>query len=241
MKKTPTLLAILLPLILPVTALAGTGQFVDAQVNNVAGLTFEVEKCANGNVPYVGVNGQDFGGGVVLGGPDIIDYKIPFSGAVLNIKIGPCTSSDSISFKLNGTMFTPAQAAAATQAVNAGAPLAAPTSSPPLIAPTSSPPIIAPTSSPPIIAPTSSLGDPNEIDTVQDVLNVIDKLTNWIFTIFIAAAVIMVMMAAFVYLKSEGGEDTAKAHKMLLYCAVAIAVAILARGVVNVVKLIVKP
>jgi hypothetical protein len=51
----------------------------------------------------------------------------------------------------------------------------------------------------------------------------------------------MVLVAAFKYLTSGGGEETASAHKMLLYSAVAIAVAILAKGVVNVVESIIKP
>src|SRR3989344_7493377 len=48
-------------------------------------------------------------------------------------------------------------------------------------------------------------GDPKEIDTVQDVLDVIDRITNWMFTIFLALAVIMILYAAFVYLTSGGG------------------------------------
>lgn len=84
------------------------------------------------------------------------------------------------------------------------------------------------------------LGKPGEIDTVDDVLNVINKITNWMFTIFIATAVIFILLAAFKYLTSGGGEETAKAHKMLLYSAVAIAVAILAKGVVNIVQSILK-
>lgn len=93
--------------------------------------------------------------------------------------------------------------------------------------------------------PTNTVGNnfgvANEIDTVDDVLMVIDRITNWMFTIFLAAAVIMILYAAFVYLTSGGGEETAKAHKMILYSAVAIAVAILARGVVTVIESIVNP
>lgn len=82
--------------------------------------------------------------------------------------------------------------------------------------------------------------DPHEIDTVADVITIIDRITNWIFTIFIAASVIMILMAAFKYLTAGGGEETAKAHKMLMYSAVAIAVAILAKGLVAVVQSILK-
>ena len=84
-------------------------------------------------------------------------------------------------------------------------------------------------------------GNPDEVDTVDDVLNVIDRITNWMFTIFLAVAVIMILIAAFKYLTSGGGENVAKAHKMILYAAVAIAVAVLAKGIVKVVESLVKP
>jgi hypothetical protein len=73
-------------------------------------------------------------------------------------------------------------------------------------------------------------------NTVSDVINLIKRLTNWMFTFFLLAAVIMVIYAAFIYLTSGGGEEVGKAHKMLLYAAVAIAVATLSQGIVTVVQ-----
>ena len=81
---------------------------------------------------------------------------------------------------------------------------------------------------------TSNNGFPN-IDSVDKVLKVMDNLTNWMFTVFMILAVIFILLAAYKYLFSGGGEEVAKAHKMILYAAVAVAVAILARGVVHVV------
>lgn len=73
---------------------------------------------------------------------------------------------------------------------------------------------------------------------VSDVLTIVDTITNWLFTILLTLAVLFVIIAAYKYLMSGGGEEVGQAHKMLLYAAVAVAVAILARGVVNVVKVI---
>lgn len=119
-------------------------------------------------------------------------------------------------------------------------PITAPPGGSPITAPPGGSPITAPDGGAPITAP-DRLGNPGEIDTVDDVLNVIDRITNWMFTIFMAVAVIMILIAAFKYLTSGGGEEVAKAHKMILYAVVAIAVAILAKGIVNVVKSIVLP
>jgi len=88
-------------------------------------------------------------------------------------------------------------------------------------------------------------GEPGVVDTVGDVMTVLENLTNWMFTIFMALAVIMVIAAAFTYLTSGGigaKKDSpaavSQAHKMLLYSAVAIAVAVLAKGFVNVIRIL---
>lgn len=84
------------------------------------------------------------------------------------------------------------------------------------------------------------VGPVSSIDTEQEVLDVIQKITNWMFTIFIAVAAAMIIYAAFTYLTSGGGEGVETAHKMLLYSAVAIAVATLSRGIVKLVENFVK-
>ena len=67
-----------------------------------------------------------------------------------------------------------------------------------------------------------------------------DNITNWMFTVFMILAVVFILLAAYKYLFSGGGEEVAKAHKMILYSAVAVAVAILARGIIHIVESIVK-
>ena len=91
--------------------------------------------------------------------------------------------------------------------------------------------------------PTNSDG---AVNTTDDVMTVIDSITNWMYTIFMAVAVIMIVYAAFIYL-TAGGIGTKKdspaavtrAHKMLIYAVVAIVVAIMAKGIVAVVKSII--
>src|SRR5690242_12747725 len=68
-----------------------------------------------------------------------------------------------------------------------------------------------------------------------DLVCLIQKVTNWTFTIFLVVAVFFILLAAYYYLLAQGGgEEVVKTHKMLIYSAVAIAVAILARGFVTV-------
>ena len=67
------------------------------------------------------------------------------------------------------------------------------------------------------------------------VVSLIETITNWVFTILLVLAVLFILFAAFKYLTSGGGEEVGKAHKMLIYAAVAIAVAFLAKGIVFVV------
>src|SRR5688500_4730910 len=68
------------------------------------------------------------------------------------------------------------------------------------------------------------------------VVDFIGVIANWIFTLFIVIAVIYLLLAAFQYRTSAGGEGVAVAPKMLLYAAIAIAIAVLARSIVFVVR-----
>lgn len=71
------------------------------------------------------------------------------------------------------------------------------------------------------------------------ILMLLDRIATWIFAVFIGIAIILILLAAFKYLTSGGGEDTSKAHKQLVYAAIAVAVAVLAKSIVTVVRIIV--
>lgn len=77
--------------------------------------------------------------------------------------------------------------------------------------------------------------DPNINGTF--VTNLINTVANWLFTFLLVLAVVFIVLAAYKYLFSQGsGEAVEAAHKMLLYAAVAVAVALLSRGFVYVIR-----
>lgn len=82
--------------------------------------------------------------------------------------------------------------------------------------------------------PTGLLTGPGSI------IDIISYITDWMFTLLLTLAVIFIIMAAYKYMTSGGGEETGKAHKMLIYAAVAIAVAVLAKGFIAVVRTLVE-
>ena len=68
-------------------------------------------------------------------------------------------------------------------------------------------------------------------------LNVINTLIDYLFTILLVLAVVFILIAAFRYLTAGGDEEkVAKAHQILIYAVVAIAVALLAQGIVFTVR-----
>ncbi|PIR88680.1 MAG: hypothetical protein COU09_00885 [Candidatus Harrisonbacteria bacterium CG10_big_fil_rev_8_21_14_0_10_44_23] len=76
----------------------------------------------------------------------------------------------------------------------------------------------------------------NNLD-IQGIVGVLKNVINWIFTLLLIFAVIMVLVAAYNYLFSRGDDEKiSKANKMLLYAAVAVAVGLLAQAVVFIVN-----
>lgn len=68
----------------------------------------------------------------------------------------------------------------------------------------------------------------------------INNIVNWIFLIVIAIAVLFIVIAAFMFITSGGSpEKTASARQYILFAAVGIAVALLARAVPAIVRMIV--
>lgn len=77
------------------------------------------------------------------------------------------------------------------------------------------------------------------VNTPQGLLGILTRVTNWIFAVLLALAVIFILIASFRYMSAGGSEETiSKAHKMLIYAAIAVAVAVLARGIVAAVRII---
>lgn len=68
--------------------------------------------------------------------------------------------------------------------------------------------------------------------TFEGFIGIFNTLINWFFTILLIVAIIYILLAAYNYLTAAGDDDKVKkAHKMLIYAVVGIAVALLAQGV----------
>jgi len=82
--------------------------------------------------------------------------------------------------------------------------------------------------------PTGSGGttpDPVVPTTLPEVVGVLERITAWMYTIFLLVAVIMIIYAAFLYVTSGGGDQVNQANKVIIYSVIAIAVAFMAKGV----------
>ena len=76
------------------------------------------------------------------------------------------------------------------------------------------------------VLPVSPVNNPN------DAVNILCTIAGWMFTFLIVLAVIFVIYAAFTYLTAAGNQEkVTNANHMLIYAVVAIAVAIIAKGV----------
>lgn len=82
-----------------------------------------------------------------------------------------------------------------------------------------------------VSGPSNSANNLPVIKDESDIFRIIKRITNWMYTGLLSVAVIMILYAAFIYMTSGGGEEVGKAHKMVMYAIVAIAVALLSRGV----------
>ena len=81
---------------------------------------------------------------------------------------------------------------------------------------------------PPIVAPTNNL---NNIGAITGTTGLICTLINWIFWGLIVLTVVFVLVAAFRYLTAAGEPDKVKeAGNTLLYAAIAVVVALIAKG-----------
>ena len=78
-------------------------------------------------------------------------------------------------------------------------------------------------------------GSPNAVDisTPQKLVALINRVGDYMYMILLALGVIFLVYAGYVFLIGRGDEKEAeRAKKIILYSVVAIAVAILARGIV---------
>lgn len=82
-----------------------------------------------------------------------------------------------------------------------------------------------------IETPTAPITDP------QGIVDIINTVAGWFFAVFLALAVVFLLWAAFQYLTAAGNQDRVdKAKNTLIYSVVAIVVALVAGGLVQVIS-----
>jgi hypothetical protein len=81
-------------------------------------------------------------------------------------------------------------------------------------------------------APTQGNVPQSNINSLQTVLNTVCIVFSWMFYFLIALAVVFIVVAAFKYLTAGGDAEKVKgAGQTLLYAAIAVGVALLARAI----------
>jgi heme/copper-type cytochrome/quinol oxidase subunit 2 len=81
---------------------------------------------------------------------------------------------------------------------------------------------------------------PEGPQTGAEIVTIINTISNWIFTIFLAVAVIFIIMAAIKFLTSGGDPGKVQsARDSLLYALIGVAVAVLAKGLVALTRVII--
>ncbi|HEY4509930.1 MAG TPA: hypothetical protein VJC15_03020 [Candidatus Paceibacterota bacterium] len=80
-------------------------------------------------------------------------------------------------------------------------------------------------------------GPVQTVKTGGELVTLIQELTNWVFVVFLLMAVIFVILAAFQFLSGGGDpQAVAQARQKLIWAAVGIIVATLARAIPTVVN-----
>lgn len=73
-----------------------------------------------------------------------------------------------------------------------------------------------------------------------DVIKVLERIVDWLFTILLIVAAIFIVVAAYSFVTAAGDpEKVAKARNFVMYALIGVAVAIASRGLVALVRKIV--
>ena len=81
---------------------------------------------------------------------------------------------------------------------------------------------------PPVVAPVQSL---------QNLVDIMDKVSKWIFAIIFSLAIIFILVSAFQFLTAAGNpEKITSARQILIYALIAVGIAVVAWGLPILVK-----
>ncbi len=87
------------------------------------------------------------------------------------------------------------------------------------------------------LIPVFSLAQDPLVQTGDDVIRIFENVLNWLWRVFLVATVIAFLLAGFHYLTAMGNPDkVGKANKMVLYGIIGVVVALLAAGMVELIK-----
>jgi len=77
----------------------------------------------------------------------------------------------------------------------------------------------------------------SDINDMGSIVELVETLVNWFFWILMAVAVFMLLFAAFNWLTSAGNEEkVTSARKMLIWAIVGIIIALISKGLIEVIK-----
>ncbi len=75
------------------------------------------------------------------------------------------------------------------------------------------------------------------IESGEDVIIILENITSWLWRVFMIATVIAFLFAGFFYITAAGNpEKINRAHRMVLYGVIGVAVALLSGGMVALIQ-----
>jgi len=73
--------------------------------------------------------------------------------------------------------------------------------------------------------------------SAQDMMDIVKKIVNWVFTFLILTVVIMILVAGYMFVTGGANpETTGKARNVLMYALIGFAIAMLAKGIIALVS-----
>lgn len=87
----------------------------------------------------------------------------------------------------------------------------------------------------PVLAQVEEPTEP--VTSIEDVIGVIETFASWLFTIILAIAVVMLLYAGLLWMTAGGDEEKlGTARKVLIWGLVGIVIALVARGLVAIMR-----
>lgn len=78
-------------------------------------------------------------------------------------------------------------------------------------------------------------------ETADDVIRIFERIANWLFSFLLIAAVIMIVVAGFLFVTAGGKpEQITKARNIIIYALIGVVVAVLARGLVDLIQIMIQ-